>query len=173
MKLNLGCGNDYKEGYLNCDYISGEKVDKIVDLEKFPYPFEDNSISEIIMQDIFEHLSKPLRVLEEIHRICKNNARIKIRVPHFSSNSAWGDLTHKRAFSSGCFDHFLVDSKSTSLEIQRKTKFILIKKELIFPKPWCLIGFNNIFTKLIKRYEINLHGIFPCSNIYFELKVSK
>ena len=27
MKLNLGCGNDYKEGYVNCDWTKKIKID--------------------------------------------------------------------------------------------------------------------------------------------------
>jgi len=173
MKLNLGCGKDIRKGYVNCDYIKNNGVDKVIDLNKFPYPFKDNSVDEIIMQDIFEHLDKPIKCLEELYRISKKNTLIKIRVPHFSSNSAWADLTHKRAFASRVFDHFTSEGKTSSLEGKRKMNFKIIKKELQFPRLYKLLGFNKLFSHFIKIYEVHLYGFFPCSNIYFELKVIK
>lgn len=32
FRLNLGCGEDYKEGYLNVDFHSHLKVDKVINL---------------------------------------------------------------------------------------------------------------------------------------------
>jgi len=54
MKLNIGCGNDIKEGYLNIDIrnLSGvDKVSKIEDLTGF------ENIEEILALDILEHFS--------------------------------------------------------------------------------------------------------------------
>lgn len=103
MKLNLGCGEDIREGYINIDYHSFEGVDKIFNLNHIPYPFEDSSITEIIMQNILEHLDNPFQVMKEIYRICKNKAIIKIRIPHFSSCNCWGDIEHKRGFNYSTF----------------------------------------------------------------------
>jgi len=86
-KLNLGCGKDIRRGYLNVDYFSAKGVDMVLDLNNMPYPFKNNQFDEIVLQDIFEHLENPINVLEEIYRISKNKARIKIRVPHFSSGN--------------------------------------------------------------------------------------
>ena len=85
MKLNLGCGKDIKEGYVNCDFFSNDKNVKKVDLDKLPLPFKDSSIKEIIMKDTFEHLHVDrLEFMKEIHRILKPNGMIKIEVPTFT-----------------------------------------------------------------------------------------
>ena len=57
-------------------------------------------------QDVIEHLSDTIRVMEEIHRISRNGARVHITVPHFSSANAYTDPTHCRLFSYFSFDYF-------------------------------------------------------------------
>lgn len=47
-KLNLGCGKDIKKEYVNLDIRKFPGVDIIHDLNKFPYPFKDDSFDEII-----------------------------------------------------------------------------------------------------------------------------
>ena len=49
MKLNLGCGSKILEGYTNVDKFDYYKPDIVHDLEITPYPFEENSIDEIIL----------------------------------------------------------------------------------------------------------------------------
>lgn len=45
MKLNLGSGVKSLKGYTNVDkYKHGNNTQILHDLEKFPYPFKDNSI---------------------------------------------------------------------------------------------------------------------------------
>lgn len=172
-KINLGCGTDIKEGFLNVDYQKNKGVDKIINLDKTPYPFKSSSFTKIFMQDIFEHLKEPVNVLEEIYRISKKDAIIKIRVPHFSSGNSWGDITHQRTFSSTAFDNFLVNKNTSSLETKRNIKFRIVKKKLLFPKPYRFLGFNQIFSLIPIFYERILYGLFPCGNIYFELEVIK
>src|SRR3989344_5706428 len=90
-KLNLGCGNDIKPGYLNVDFETFHGVNLVYNLNKLPYPFKENQFEEIIMRNILEHLDNPYNIMKEIYRISKQNAKVIIRTPHFSSNNAWGD----------------------------------------------------------------------------------
>lgn len=46
MKLNLGCGNKRKEGYLGVDKYPCDAVDKIADLNE-KLPFDDSVAVEI------------------------------------------------------------------------------------------------------------------------------
>ena len=56
MNLNLGCGNKILEGYTNVDKYDYYNCDIVHDLEKFPYPFENNSI------DILEFYYRTTRI---------------------------------------------------------------------------------------------------------------
>lgn len=40
MKLNLGCGNDIREGWVNLDINKKEGVNVVHDLNEVPLPFE-------------------------------------------------------------------------------------------------------------------------------------
>ena len=75
MKLNLGCGESKREGYINLDYPE-------INLEKIPYPFDDNSVDEVLLSHVLEHLwIKPTLVIEEIHRILKPDGILILKLP--------------------------------------------------------------------------------------------
>ena len=82
MKLNLGCGPDDKSGYINVDFFD-ERADEKVDLSKFPWPWQNDSIDEILMLDFLEHfpVKETPKFLEESWRILKMEGRIIIQVP--------------------------------------------------------------------------------------------
>ncbi len=86
MRLNPGCGNNKIEGYLNVDSQESCAPDQVVDLETFPWPFGDNSVDEIIMSHVLEHLGETmeiyLSIITELYRICQPDAEINITVLH-------------------------------------------------------------------------------------------
>ncbi|HCD53350.1 MAG TPA: hypothetical protein DEQ34_12945, partial [Balneolaceae bacterium] len=96
-KLNLGCGNDIREGWVNLDIAPLPGVDVVHNLEELPLPFEDEEFDHIRAQDILEHLEY-IPLLKEIHRILKPGGTISIRVPHFTSRYNFNDPTHKKMF---------------------------------------------------------------------------
>ena len=79
-KLNIGCFNDVREGYINLDKEKAEGVDVVHDLEVFPYKdFEENQFEEILALSVIEHIdsNKTIKVFEELHRISKDKCIIK------------------------------------------------------------------------------------------------
>ena len=62
VKLDLGCGQNPKEGFEGVD-IRGGKAKHVCDLFKFPWPFADESIDEIHASHFCEHI--PSREVEE------------------------------------------------------------------------------------------------------------
>ena len=102
-KLNIGCGRNVKKGYINLDVVRLPGVDVVHDLEKFPYPFDDNTFDLIEASQVLEHVDNLRGVMKELARILKPGGKLKIDVPHFSSNTAYMDPTHKRFF---CILHF-------------------------------------------------------------------
>ena len=90
MRLNLGCGSDIKQGYVNVDFRQTHPAVMKVDLSVFPWPFEDSSADEILMLDFLEHFpyAQTTSILREVHRILKPGGEVQIQVPDFEELSA-------------------------------------------------------------------------------------
>ncbi|HNV01502.1 MAG TPA: methyltransferase domain-containing protein [archaeon] len=167
MKLHVGCGFDKLEGYINCDFSKEVKPDKNFDITK-KWPFKNNQVTEIIMNHTLEHTQKPIDVMKEMYRICKNEAIIKIRVPYFSSESAFSMMDHYSFYSYTTFD-FLEENHPCHW--QGVGNFKIIQKKLIWRKE--LKIFEFIFGRFPRIYQELFCWIFPAKELYIELKVIK
>lgn len=83
MKLNLGCGKDYRPGWVNVDTSRKVKADFYFDLRK-KFPFKDNRFDFILAQDILEHFTREegVKFLKECWRVLKPKGKIRIRTPN-------------------------------------------------------------------------------------------
>lgn len=95
-KLNLGCGEFHKPGFLNVDFGARIPPDLVHNLNEFPYPFADDEFELIEADHVLEHLENPFAVMREAHRILSPEGKLVIRVPHFSRGFTHAD--HKRGF---------------------------------------------------------------------------
>jgi hypothetical protein len=98
LKLNLGCGQKREPGFVNVDKAGDP--DLRWDLEKFPWPWQDGSASEIHLIHVLEHLGASsdvfIGVMKELYRVCEAGATIRIVVPHPRHDFYIGDPTHVR-----------------------------------------------------------------------------
>ena len=69
--LDLGCGKKKRPGAIGVDYSDRHNADVIHDLNVFPYPFEGDSIDQVYLDNVLEHLNKLMRVMEGVHRLTK------------------------------------------------------------------------------------------------------
>jgi SAM-dependent methyltransferase len=106
MKLNLGCGRNPLDGFVNVDRAALPGVDVVHDLEQFPLPFEDDLFDEIVGVDLIEHITDALGLMAELHRIAKPGAACTFGLPYGSSDDAWEDPTHVRPYFLGSWAYF-------------------------------------------------------------------
>jgi len=99
-RLNVGCGNQKKPGWIGIDKVATPATDLVRDLGR-GLPYEDSSVDEIYCDNVLEHIGPPedfIFVLNEFYRVLKPGAVATIIVPDGRSQAAWQDPTHARAF---------------------------------------------------------------------------
>ena len=101
--LNLGCGSHVIEGTTCLDYPE-------IDFDNDKLPYDDNTIDEIHLHHVLEHLKKPVDLIDECNRVLRKGCCVNICVPYYSSNLHPSDLDHKHTFSENTF-HYLFDKE--------------------------------------------------------------
>jgi len=168
LKLNIGCGNKKIEGFTGVDKFDCAAVDIICDVENEKLPIDDNIVTDIILDNVIEHFNDIPKVINELIRVSKNGALIKIITPHFSSLSSWIDPTHRHHLSYFSFDHFEKESASHYVG-----KGITIEqRKLSFGGGLMGIIARMIFKISPKRYEQKFCFIFRASTITFQIRVN-
>jgi len=175
-RLNLGCGDDIKEGWVNLDSSAIDGVEVVHDMEQLPLPFPDQVFEEVLCQDILEHLEY-IPVLRDIHRIMKKGASLTIRVPHFTSKNSYTDPTHKKFFAIRTFSFFTKDSIK-GRKYYFNFHFEKIGSQIItFEKSSRLFFFNRLVSSVVNMsprmqylFESTfLSRLFPAENIIVKL----
>lgn len=166
--LNFGSGYDYKSGYLNVDNGENIRKDLNYDLNKFPYPWEDNSVNKILLIGVLEHLEYPLKVLDECHRILKKGGVVHVKVPFHAHANCW-KLDHRWACSYDAFK-VLYDFKKYDYVCPRKFK--IVQNKLCFGKKYAV--WNHILSPIFNKIPIIYDGtflkyFFPAEELYVEL----
>ena len=173
-KLNIGCGDDIKKGFVNLDFVEMPGVNIIHDLNKFPWSFKKNTFDEIYVSHVLEHIDDLVKTMREIRRISKNGATVYIRAPHFSCGVSYRDPTHKRLFSYFTFDYFSDPKKYYK---RAESGILKIKDRKLNFSRFALPFLNKIFNPLINLnpeiYERFFCWILPCSECLYKLEIIK
>jgi hypothetical protein len=184
LRLNLGSGQRPISGYVNVDKFG--EPDLRFDLETFPWPWPDDSVGEIKLLHVLEHLGQhPLiygQIIQEMYRICRPDAILHIVVPHHRHDSFVHDPTHVRAITAvglqmlsrrlnrqwqaqGC--------ANTPLGLYWQVDFELVKTNLIASGLWfersgdraddvqLLLQESALYNNLIEAVEMHLQVIKP------------
>ena len=175
MKLNIGCGRDKREGYINVDSSPLVNPDKVCDLEKTPLPFKDNSVDEILAFHVLEHIKNFIPLMHDLHRVCKNGSIIKIKTPFYSAWGQYNDPTHVRFFSPRTFTYFQKGTYSHEVGTDKDMfKARKIKINFGIGRSGKLNWFFNPLINLNQEFYCRFFAwILPSSEMEYELEVLK
>jgi len=158
-RLDIGCGNNKTPGSTYLDVDPDAHPDILHDLNKFPYPIEENQFDEIIAKHIIEHLDHPQKFIEELARILKPGGTIFIETPHFTSYVAYSEPQHRLFYS-----YFLLSN------LVRPTGLKTLRQEITFYKTFRMIGIQYLANKWPRTYERFWAYMFPAENVKIHLK---
>jgi len=166
-KLNLGAGNDIKEGYINQDLQNLKGIDDIFNFNIYPWKYRDNEFTEIRIKDCIFCTNNLFNFMKEIHRISKPNAIIEIENVNFLSPICCQDPYLKTRIGWNTFDIF-TDNKTGYYDTPT---FEIISRKWIFSENKNLKWLSFIFNIFPKFYARFLYFWLPCNKIVFKLKV--
>ena len=170
--LDLGCGKKKRPGTIGVDYSDRHKADIILDLNVFPYPFENESIDQVYLDNVLEHLNQPMRVMEEVHRICKTGACVKVIVPYF--RSVWGfiDPTHRTFYTVDSFAYY--DPRHIICQRYDYTDARFLVKTIVFNESlqggWTRTLMVKLANRFPRGYEYYISHFYPLDDITYYLR---
>jgi len=145
-KLNFGCQYELMEGYENYDYYPQKEGVKYIDLED-PLPFKDNSIDEIQMLSLLEHIRKRRELIGECLRVLKPKGVMIIRVPFFRNHEVGGSIEHQLGFTLDMLRR---------LDDIYPIKSEVIKEEVILFKPFRWVPKRIAYFCSLYGFPINM-----------------
>ena len=121
MRVNLGCGFNKMEGFVNVDNRTFVNPDIVIDVEK-GLPFQDNSLSEVVAKDFLEHIpiGKTVFVVEEIYRVLEKNGVFFSYTPSTDGRGAFQDPTHVSFWNKNSWLYYTVDEYIKLYDIKVK-----------------------------------------------------
>ncbi len=124
MKLNLGCGRRPLVGYLNIDMRGGDVLADIRHL-----PFKDCSFQEILASHILEHIPDLEGTIQELHRVLKPHALLKVVAP-LGLKSLY-IAAHLHAFNfKNTLQSFCYESTDECSSFQSGSLFRMVEKKI-------------------------------------------
>ncbi len=113
VKINLGCGENKRRGFVNVDRSKEVNPDICEDVTKIPWKWGTESSVDLIFADnLFEHIREEplLKVMQECHRLLKPGGLLQIIVPISAPDNfmaMYSDPMHvNHNFTAETYDYF-------------------------------------------------------------------
>jgi SAM-dependent methyltransferase len=189
--LDVGCGDRKKVPWaVGLDRIKTGATDVVHNLDVYPWPFPANHFDVIVASHVVEHLEDILRLGEELHRIAKPGAEIRIATPHYSNPDAFVDPTHRHQFGYRSFEYFArpehVRQPHTQVVLNRvlgmgsgvagwytEPRFEIVERTITFRRLHRAVGLDRFARHAPLFYEYFLGGLAPARDMQVVLRVLK
>ena len=172
--LDVGCGRNKFPGAVGLDRNPDTKADVIADLDRFPYPFADNSFDMLVAIHVIEHVSDVIRSMEEFHRLVRPGGIVRLETPHYTDFSSFCDPTHRWHLNSYSFRYFGEDNAGFGYYSKARFREKSIRLKLL--ALWRYLGFEllvNHVPRFRKFWEHYLCYVVRGKVMTFEFVVLK
>lgn len=167
VKLDLGCGNKTRAGFVGIDRYPCEAARALGELAHLP--LADGCAEEIFLDNVIEHVLDIPELMREVLRVAAPGARVTILTPHFSSQASWRDPTHLHHLSYYSMDHF----EKSGAEHYVGGGFRVDKRELTFSRSLMGRIARMLFAMSAETWEKQFCFVFRARSLHFELVVEK
>lgn len=158
--IDLGCGSGKLAGAYGLDRRPAAGVDVVCDLEA-DLPLKSGSVDRIHMSHILEHIQRVIPFMEEVYRVCRSGAEVRVVAPYYTSRGAFRDPTHVRFITEDLFQYF-----EAPTDYGIRTNFKIEKVTYDIRKPFRY--FPGYFQNRFRRYFWNV-----VDNMYVTLRAMK
>ena len=152
----------------------GTRADVLVELDRFPYPFKDNSFGGLQAVHVIEHLSDIIRAVEEFHRIVRPGGEVFLVTPHYTDFSSFCDPTHRWHLNSFSLRYFGPDNAGYGYYSTARFDETSVRVKLLNLWKWLGFEFLVNHSRQFRRFwEMYLCFIVRGKVIEWRLKVIK
>lgn len=172
--LDVGCGIRKYPGAVGVDRNPASRADVLADLDRFPYPFRDDSFDQVRAVHVIEHVADVVRTIEEFHRLTKAGGTIYIATPHYTDFSSFCDPTHRWHLNSFSFRYFGEDHGGFGYYTRARLREISVRVRLL--ALWRWLGFEllvNRSRRFRRFWEHYLCFVVRGKALEFEFEVRK
>ena len=111
IRLDIACGrNKQGSNWVGIDIQDFPEVDVVHNLEEYPWPLPNESVSLAVASHYIEHINPAdfgvIKFFNEVWRILKYDGELAIITPYGGSPGFWQDPTHLKGFTEASFYYF-------------------------------------------------------------------
>ena len=106
LKVDLGCGESKREGFIGVDIAPLPGVDIVHDLAITPWPLEADTVEEVFCSHYLEHVHDLMKFFNELYRVMRVGGKASFVVPYGDNVRAWQDPTHVRPIYEASFLYY-------------------------------------------------------------------
>jgi SAM-dependent methyltransferase len=112
VKLDIGCGRSPQEGFIGLEVQERFKDPRIIhhDLETYPWPLPDDSITLAMASHVVEHIDRHkfgmIKFFNEVWRVMKPGGEFMVSGPYGTNAGYLQDPTHVSPITENTFKYF-------------------------------------------------------------------